>query len=110
MKVTQYSEGCGALISDIQLADLSVTQLADLRTIFAKHGLLFFRDQDFSPQDHLQFAQRFGSIVVNKFLELPNSSQRLLKFEKKKINRPILVVVGIQTTPMMIFPLWGLYS
>ena len=47
MKVTQYSEGCGALISDIQLADLGDTQLEELRTVFTQHGLLFFRDQDF---------------------------------------------------------------
>ena len=84
MKVTRYSEGCGALISDIQLADLSVTQLADLRTIFAKHGLLFFRDQDFSPQDHLQFAQRFGSIVVNKFFRATEEFPEIAEVRKEK--------------------------
>lgn len=84
MKVTRYSEGCGALISDIQLADLSVTQLADLRTIFAKHGLLFFRDQDFSPQDHLQFAQRFGSIVVNKFFRATEQFPEIAEVRKEK--------------------------
>ena len=84
MKVTRYSEGCGALISDIQLADLSVSQLADLRTIFAKHGLLFFRDQDFSPQDHLQFAQRFGSIVVNKFFRATEEFPEIAEVRKEK--------------------------
>ena len=84
MKVTRYSEGCGVLISDIQLADLSDTQLADLRTIFAEHGLLFFRDQDFSPQDHLQFAQRFGSIVVNKFFRATEEFPEIAEVRKEK--------------------------
>jgi len=84
MKVTRYSEGCGVLISDIQLADLSDTQLADLRTIFAEHGLLFFRDQDFFPQDHLQFAQRFGSIVVNKFFRATEEFPEIAEVRKEK--------------------------
>lgn len=84
MKVTRYSEGCGVLISDIQLADLSDTQLADLRTIFAEHGLLFFRDQDFSPQDHLQFAQRFGSIVVNNFFRATEEFPEIAEVRKEK--------------------------
>ena len=84
MKVTQYSEGCGALISDIQLADLGDTQLEELRTVFTQHGLLFFRDQDFSPQDHLQFAQRFGSIVVNKFFRATEQFPEIAEVRKDK--------------------------
>jgi len=84
MKVTQYSEGCGALISDIQLADLGDTQLEELRTVFTQHGLLFFRDQDFSPQDHLQFAQRFGSIVVNKFFKATEQIPKIAEVRKDK--------------------------
>jgi taurine dioxygenase len=45
---------------------------------------LFFRDQDFSPQDHLQFAQRFGSIVVNKFFRATEQFPEIAEVRKEK--------------------------
>jgi taurine dioxygenase len=69
MKISPYSAGCGALVSDVQLAELTDFQLADLRKAFSEYGLLFFREQDFSPDAHLIFASRFGSIIVNEFFK-----------------------------------------
>ena len=70
MNVTPYSSGCGALVSGIQLATLSDNELTSLRDAFAEHGLLFFRDQELPPAEHLRFAERFGSIVINKFFRV----------------------------------------
>lgn len=49
MIVTPYSAGCGALVSGIQLATLSNSELTVLRAVLAEYGVLFFRDQDFPP-------------------------------------------------------------
>ena len=65
MKVTPFSRNCGAVVSDLQLATMSDTQLEKLRAAFTEHGLLFFRDQELPPEEHLRFANRFGQIVVN---------------------------------------------
>jgi len=69
MKVSPFSPGCGAVVSDVQLADLSEAGIDDLREVFAEHGLLFFRNQDLPPEQHLRFAKRFGEIVLNKFFK-----------------------------------------
>ena len=68
MQVSSF-ENCGAVVSDLQLATMSDVELTELRSAFTKHGLLFFRDQELPPEEHLRFARRFGTIVVNKFFK-----------------------------------------
>ena len=53
MKLTPYSERCGMVVEDVQLADLSDEEIVELRGYFADHGVLFFRDQDLPPAEHL---------------------------------------------------------
>jgi taurine dioxygenase len=60
MQITAFTPGCGAVVSGIQLAQLSNDQMQTLRESFAQHGLLFFRDQELSPEDHLAFARRLA--------------------------------------------------
>ncbi len=67
MNVEPFSPGCGALVSGLQLAEVSGADLSSLRTAFAAHGLLFFRDQELDPAAHKHFAERFGTIILNKF-------------------------------------------
>ena len=67
MKITRYAEGCGGLVEGAQLATLGDAGLAELRQAFAEYGVLFFRDQELQPQEHLAFAERFGQVVINKF-------------------------------------------
>ncbi|MCX2980535.1 TauD/TfdA family dioxygenase [Halieaceae bacterium IMCC14734] len=69
MKVTPFSENCGAVLSGIQLSETSDADIESLRELLAEHGLLFFREQDLPPQEHERFARRFGEIVLNKFFK-----------------------------------------
>ena len=84
MKVIPYSPNCGAMVSDLQLASISDNQLDELRTLFAEYGLLFFRDQNLPPEEHLRFAQRFGTIVVNKFFKTTEESPLIAEVRKEK--------------------------
>ncbi|NNC71609.1 MAG: TauD/TfdA family dioxygenase [Sphingomonadaceae bacterium] len=60
--------GPGAEIGNVELAaELSDDDFAVLQQAFADHGLLFFRDQDISPEKHIEFAERWGEINVNRF-------------------------------------------
>ncbi|GIS74672.1 MAG: hypothetical protein CM1200mP12_03910 [Gammaproteobacteria bacterium] len=34
---------------------------------FIEHGLIFFRNQELTPDDHLRFAKRWGEININLF-------------------------------------------
>lgn len=57
----------GALVANVDLNDVSDTQMQTLQSAFAEHGVLFFRDQNLSPEAHLGFARRWGEINVNRF-------------------------------------------
>ena len=66
MKVTAL-DGVGAEITGMDLKSLSDTEFAAIQGAFAEHGVIFFRDQDTTENDHIAFAERFGDINVNRF-------------------------------------------
>ena len=66
MKVTAH-QGAGVEITDLDLRALNDDSFEELRALFAHHGLLFIRDQQLSEDDHIAFAERFGTINVNLF-------------------------------------------
>lgn len=57
----------GAYISGIDLNFISAEQLKTIRESLGEHGVLFFRDQSISPDDHIKFAKRIGNININRF-------------------------------------------
>lgn len=83
MQVSPF-KNCGAVVSNLQLATMTDTELAELRNAFTEYGLLFFRDQDLPPQEHLRFANRFGSIVINKFFKTSADSPQIAEVRKEK--------------------------
>lgn len=60
--------GPGAEIGNIDLSqDPSDAEFAAIRQAFADHGLIFFRDQSITPEQHVAFARRWGDININRF-------------------------------------------
>ncbi len=61
----------GAVGVEIHGIDLGATlddaTVAAIGSALADHGVVFFRDQHISPEQHLAFASRFGPINVNRF-------------------------------------------
>jgi taurine dioxygenase len=49
--------------------------------------VLFFVDQKLSPEDHIAFARRFGSIVVNKFFPENTAHPEIAEVRKEKEQR-----------------------
>jgi taurine dioxygenase len=41
--------------------------LAEIRHAFGEYGVIFFRDQQLTPEQHLAFARCFGGIDINRF-------------------------------------------
>lgn len=87
MQVTRYSGGCGAVVSGVDLAVLSEAEVAGLRRAFLEHGVLFFSDQKLEPREHIAFAKRFGSIVVNKFFPENTEHPEIAEVRKEKEQR-----------------------
>jgi taurine dioxygenase len=60
--------GVGAEILGVDLAGpLDEGDFAAIRTAFADHGVIFFRDQNLSPAQHIDFARRWAPININRF-------------------------------------------
>ena len=57
----------GAEIGDVDLRFLDDDDLARLSAAWNRYGVLFVRDQELTPDDHVRFAERLGPIVVNRF-------------------------------------------
>ncbi|MDG2232705.1 MAG: TauD/TfdA family dioxygenase, partial [Ilumatobacter sp.] len=67
MQVSPVSEYVGAVVSDLDITNLSGSDVAALDQAWATHGVLFFREQTLSEDEHIAFAERFSTIDVNKF-------------------------------------------
>ena len=68
IRVEPLSTAVGAEIGGVDLAKPPAEPaLAEMRHAFGEHGVIFFRDQQLTPEQHLDFARRFGGIDVNRF-------------------------------------------
>ncbi len=60
--------GVGAEITGVDLAgDLPEATFAAIRGAFADHGVIFFRGQNLTEDDHIAFARRWAPININRF-------------------------------------------
>src|SRR5436190_3158629 len=66
--VAPLSTSLGAEIGGIDLASPLPDQvLAEIRHAFGEYGVVFFRDQHLTPEQHVAVAERFGPIEINRF-------------------------------------------
>ena len=70
LEAIPLSPALGAEIGGIDIArGIDDEQFADLRQAFVDHGVIFLRDQDITPQQHIDFAERWGAININRFFQ-----------------------------------------
>ena len=68
IRVKPFASAVGALIDGIDLAGpVPEPVMATLRRALCDHGVLFFRDQRLSPEQHVAFARRWAAIDINRF-------------------------------------------
>jgi taurine dioxygenase len=67
IEVRPHPGGCGAEVLGVDLRRLSEDDMVVLRAAYAEHGVIFFRDQSLTEDDHIAFARRWGAIDINKF-------------------------------------------
>jgi taurine dioxygenase len=66
-EITKLAGHVGAEVSGVELSALTEGEMDGVRQALFDHGVIVFRDQTFSPEDHINFAERFGGIDVNRF-------------------------------------------
>jgi taurine dioxygenase len=67
----------GATVTDVDLRELDEGATQELSDAWAVHGVLFFREQQLTPDDHIAFAERFAAIDVNKFFKASDTHPQI---------------------------------
>ena len=68
IKVVPVSGGVGVEVHNVDIkSGIDAGTFDELRAAFVEHGLIFLRDQDITPDEHIAFAERWGEININRF-------------------------------------------
>ncbi len=82
--VNKLSPAVGAEISGVDIAaGVPEEQMAELRRAFADNGVIFFRHQDITPDQHIEFAERWAEINVNRFFKAVDTHPRIAEVRKE---------------------------
>lgn len=70
IEVQPLSDAVGAEVLGVDLSeDLGNETYSEIRQAFHNHGVIFFRDQHLTPEQHIAFAQKWGRININRFFQ-----------------------------------------
>ncbi len=70
IEVVPFAPAVGAVIRGVDLSQpLADDDFAVIRRAFLDHGVIFFRDQLLSPEQHIAFARRWAPIDINRFFK-----------------------------------------
>lgn len=83
MQLTPMAPKCGVEISGVSLAGCSDAEMDAIKQAIYEHGVAVFRDQDFSPEDHITLAQRWGGIDVNNYFPLTEEHPEIAIVKKE---------------------------
>jgi len=82
--IRPVSAAVGAEILGLDLADaLPASTIEAIRGALFEHGVVFFRDQKLTPEQHVAFAQRFGAINVNRFFKAVDGHPMIAEVRKE---------------------------
>ena len=68
IEVNPLGGALGAEISGIDLNEaISDEHLTEVRQVFGQYAVIFFRNQNLTPENEIRFAKRWGEINTNRF-------------------------------------------
>ena len=65
LSISELTPHIGAEIGNVDLKSVSADQIAEIRAALLEHQVVFFRDQDLSPEEHIAFARNFGDLEIH---------------------------------------------
>tara|TARA_Y100001960_G_scaffold330263_2_gene423819 strand:- start:438 stop:1274 length:837 start_codon:yes stop_codon:yes gene_type:complete len=87
MKIRPLSEALGAEILGIDLSrPIDEPTFKTIHLAFLDHSVILFRDQCFTPEQHIAFSRRFGNLTIHVFDQflLPKYPEILRVTNKRK--------------------------
>ena len=90
MEIRPVSTAVGAEVLGVDLSQpLDGSEFSGIQNAFGDYGVLFFRDQVLSPEQHIAFAERWSKINVNRFFRPVDGYPKIaevLKEPEDKLN------------------------
>ncbi len=84
IEVTPFNGALGAEIGGLDLARTPKPAVfAEIRAALARHGVIAFRDQSLTPEQHLAFARLWGPINVNRFFKAVGDHPEIAEVRKE---------------------------
>lgn len=83
-EVTPSGGGAGAFVDGVDLSlGLSKDAVKKIRTALGEYGVVFFRDQTLSPEQHISMAKQFGAININRFFATVDGHPNIAEVRKE---------------------------
>ena len=83
MKITLTSGALGAEISGLDLKDSSEENWKVINKLLLEHKVLFFRNQNISPEEQINFAKRFGPLEKHVYVKGRDQFPEIIRIIKK---------------------------
>lgn len=97
LDISPTSGALGAVIEGVDLAGpLDDADIGEMREALNEHGVIFFRDQKLSPEQHIAFAERFGQIDINRFFKAAPGYPQIAEV-RKEANQTVNIGGGWHT-------------
>ena len=84
IKISPLSGAVGAVLGGVDLSkSLSDEAFGVVRKALFDHGVIFFRDQKLTPEQHLDFAERWADVNVNRFFSAVEGHPKIAQVLKE---------------------------
>ncbi|KAM3417962.1 hypothetical protein BST61_g6174 [Cercospora zeina] len=84
LSVRPISGSIGAEIHGVNLADLNRSTAEEIRKVWLKHKVIFFRDQSLTQEEFLNFGTLFGKPIPYPFVKGVDSFPEIIQVLKKE--------------------------
>jgi alpha-ketoglutarate-dependent taurine dioxygenase len=101
----------GAIIEDVDVKEVDQARWQELNSLFCQYKVLVFRCQDLSPEEHINFARRWGELVQHPYAGLedyPDIIELKNKGKKKDVNQHWHSDMSYNHTPPKLTMLYAL--
>ena len=83
IEVSPSGGGVGAFIDGVDLGQIDDTLASSIKTALGEYGVVFFRDQDITPEQHIGMAQAFGGVNINRFFKSVEGHEQIAEVRKE---------------------------
>ncbi|MEO6624957.1 MAG: TauD/TfdA family dioxygenase [Burkholderiaceae bacterium] len=94
MLVRPLAPACGAEVFGLDLVRASAEAMRQVREALARHSVLFFRAQQFTPEQQLEVTRRFGPVLRVPYIKHLDAYPDIIAVQKEADERKISTFGG----------------